>query len=211
MDSLDLAQIRAQLRAAAEDRRPPPRGPLGPLRSLIGGRKRPPLLGAAPSYAPRPAPPAPPAPPALLWEGDDAEEPLLLAEPLDLPTRRNAFGKRPEPETDPRPAGGASRFAAPTDPAMDSDMVEAIRRRRPSLMRRPEEAHETPFLPEDLADAGDGDIERIYSEAGLATAPPPASLPADSPLLRLEQRLLEEHMLVIGAIAGRAAHPFTRD
>lgn len=150
-------------------------------------------------YVPRPAPVTrKPAPDVA------GEEALQLDQPLDLPVRRNAFGQRLEPGDEPRPSPSTERLVAPPPQIADDDMIEAIRRRPSPLLRRIEEATETPFLPEDLADASGGDIERIYSEAGLAPSPalhdPPSAPP--SPLERLERRLLEEHMLVIRAIAG---------
>jgi hypothetical protein len=198
MNNSDLAEIRAQLRAAAEDRRPPPRGPLGALRGLLGGNPRPPLLGAPMPYA------SPPAPrPAMDDEGDD-EATLLLDVPFDLPARRHAFGQRPEPGQDAAGEPAVRRTLTALQPVADGDMVEAIRRRRSPLLRRIDEAVETPFLPEDLADGADGDIERIYSDAGLAPAQAAPQSPApDSPLQRLERRLLEEHMLLIRAMARR--------
>lgn len=202
MNNADLAEIRARLRAAAEDGRPPPRGPFGPLRGLLGAKPRPPLLGAPIPYTPRP-PPASPRPEPI----EASEEALLLDQPLDLPPRRNAFGQRPDTGAEPAPAPAASHAAVPPPTIADGDMIEAIRRRRSPLLRRIEEATETPFLPEDLADASGGDIERIYSEAGLAPSPsaPAPDLPVSGPpsaLQRLERRLLEEHMLLIRAIAG---------
>jgi hypothetical protein len=188
MNNSDLAEIRARLRAAAEDRRPPPRGPLGALRGLLGAKPRPPLLGAPMSYASRPVRAVPPSP-----EGED--EPLLLDQAVEAP-RRHAFGQRPEAAPEPPP-----RQAPPAPAPMvvgDGDMTEAIRRLSSPLLRRVEDAGETPFLPEDLTDVSETEVERIYTEAGLAPA-----LPApDSPLTRLERRLMEEHMILIRAIAG---------
>lgn len=195
MNNTDLAEIRARLRAAAEDRRPAPRGPLGSLRGWLGPKRRPPLLGAPLPYEPRPAPASRrPAP-------DETGEEAL---PLDLPVRRNAFGQRPEPGEEPRPAVCIAPLTAAPPQVDDDDMIEAIRRRPSPLLRRIEEATETPFLPEDLADASGDDLERLYSEAGLAPclAPPDPASAAPSPLERLERRLLEEHMLVNRVIAG---------
>ena len=169
MNNTDLAEIRARLRAAAEDRRPAPRGPLGSLRGWLGPKRRPPLLGAPLPYEPRPAPASRrPAP------DETGEEALPLDQPLDLPVRRNAFGQRPEPGEEPRPAVCIAPLTAAPPQVDDDDMIEAIRRRPSPLLRRIEEATETPFLPEDLADASGDDLERLYSEAGLAPLPRPA-------------------------------------
>jgi hypothetical protein len=190
MSTLDLALIRAQLRAASEDRRAPPRGPFRCLRGLLSPRARPSLLGEAPPYS------LSPVAPCTVW---DTEDTLLLSEPIDVPVRRDAFGIRSE-------AGGVQvSIAQSRGPAMlidlsaQPDRVDAIRRRPSSLLRRLEDAEETPFLPEDLTDAASGEVERIYSEAGLAKA----ARPANSLLLGLEQRLLEERLFLIGVIAGR--------
>ena len=204
MNNSDLADLRAQLRAAAEEQRSAPRGPLRRLRGLLGVEPPAPLLSPPPSYGPRPAP-RPRAP----VDVDDA--PLLLDQILP-PPRRSAFGQRSEAGAEP------AKAAAPVivlHPIADDDVAEAIRRVRAPRLRRMEEATETPFLPEDLADHADDQIERVYAGAqldtlfsgtsGPASAPEPLPVQptaAESMLLVLEQRLMAEHMELIRVIAG---------
>ena len=58
MITLDLSQIRAQLRA--ESQAPPaPRGPLGALKKLLGAPEQPSLFTAPPAYDQAPRPPEP--------------------------------------------------------------------------------------------------------------------------------------------------------
>jgi len=195
MNNADLAELRARLRAAGPENRPPPRGPLGALRSLLGPAPSP-LLGPPPPYQPR-RPTTAPAPPADLI-GDDVE--LVLDQPILPPARREAFGQR-------RDATAGVAAAQVGEPPADPDRILSIRRARSPLALRIEEAIETPFLPEDLCDSTCGRADRLYAEAGLGTSAAeieaaPVPSPAEPVLLALERRLLEEHMTVIRALAG---------
>lgn len=204
MSMVDLAEIRAQLRAVAQPRPPRP-GPLAAIRALIRPAPRPPLLGPPPDYSARRVPPPP----------ENADDALLLDRPLSLELRRQAFGQRDgtPPQRRDEPQSEIVILEAP-------EVGEALRRLRSSLAPRPEQDAEIPFLPEDFADASADDVEQLYAEAGVpaeglgagrpvqASREPSPPTAAQALLARLEQRLTEEQLGFIAVLAGRGAARF---
>ena len=177
MKNADLAELRAQLSAAGQQRRRPSHGALAAFRALLG-REPAPLLGPPRAMEMR----RPPAPTRVVPDVMASDEPLLLDEPLILTSRRMAFGQR----------GTAWPLAE------DAGLPAPVP--RSPLALRIDEVIETPFLPEDLTDLHSQDAELIYAEAGLGSASPEPA-PAQALLLTLERRLLAEHMSVIRALA----------
>jgi len=189
MSGLDLAEIRAQLRADAQERRPAPSGPLRALKALIAPDEPPPLLGPPPM---RPLPPA-----TCSGRPSSSEEPPSLG-PLLLDPRRDTFGQRRDCarplELSPPPT------AEPVLELQPAEVGEALRRLRSSLRPVSEPPPETPFMPEDLLDPIEEDTDAAYES--LPEIPDAAETPARALLLRLEARLVEEQMSFLRRLAG---------
>jgi hypothetical protein len=196
MSGLDLAQIRAQLRAEHQQR-PPPRGPMGALRNLLAPVAPPTLFTAPPAYDDAYRAPTPRSEPdALVLDAPLPDEPPLLLDP-----RRDAFGLRSDPCAPPAPAPAPTLMAA-----IDSeDVAEALQRLRSTLTaRRPQavEPLETPYLDDDLMDPAGADAGRLY-EGVLPDDPPAASAAGHALLERLARTLIDEQVALISRIATR--------
>lgn len=170
-----LHELRARLRAEAVS---PPRvcGSLRALKAILA----PPLPPPAQPTLERPIPVSSPI----------ADFASRIEEPISLPERRSTFGQRLEPLAEQPPMqlgpGASLDIVEPDEPVGP----------RTAMLRRLQETSETPFLPEDVHDQEAMRAEQLYAEAGL----PSHAAPGDesrteplSPLIALEQRLLEEH------------------
>ena len=184
MNNADLAEIRALLRESAPPERPPRKGLLPSLGSLLRAQPR------AASKARTPAPVA-------RRVGLRPAEPEAPETPVDAATeaneaaaRRRAFGQRHDPASDTTPPL-LLLDPAPPDPELESlsAMELILRRRARGLLRaanppQPQPpgplddileggAHETPYHPEDLFDPV-GAAEEVYDASGLFAPRPPA-------------------------------------
>jgi len=189
MKNADLAEVRALLRAAVVTER----RPSGPFSVLLG------LWPAAPA---RPAAPASKLPPPrrVGLARPEAAVDAAAAAPLDGEAvayeRREAFGRR-------REVGTVSmlRLTAPdASSALAAGEPEAAPPRPRPILHAVEV--EAPFLPEDLADQGEAEAERIYRAAGLFEAGladlPRAGEPVHEMLEHLGRVFLAERAALLG-------------
>jgi hypothetical protein len=186
MDKVDLAEMRALLRASAEAESRKARKPLlGGVRGLL-----------APS--PRPAAPAATAYPAPWRAGVRAEpaslDELALTDPLPpaaeaAARHKPAFGHRQAPASEPTAPlllTARAEAAAPAPALDEADVGEALRRLGSVLARSAPAPAETPYLPEDLSDVDTAEAERLFARVGIEPPAVPAPAPEPEPEPALE-------------------------
>jgi hypothetical protein len=208
MKNAELAEIRAILKANLSMERRPAKPLLRAFKSLL----------AAP---PQPAPARPPLPTprrvglSATEPPADAEMPeLVLVDPdqavidpeTDARERRASFGQRQEPTA--KPAAPEPPPAARSEIIDEADVGEALRRLGSVLARNGAATlAETPYLPGDLSDVTEMDVERVYAAAGVfaPTAPSSPSATADTSerelLIHLERVFLAERAAVEARLA----------